>query len=67
MSRVVELFTHSASMRKQKWATIVKQQQCPLLGKRCYKVRKSDPNTSIGTCTVLYGRNLSQSSFAQPA
>jgi hypothetical protein len=28
----------------------------PLLGKRCYKVRKSDPDTSIGSCSVLYGR-----------
>ncbi|MCI0615579.1 hypothetical protein L0244_21530 [bacterium] len=25
------------------------------LGKKCYKVRKSDPDTSIGSCTVLYG------------
>jgi len=56
MSNVVELFGHSSGEPEQQWETIVRQQQCPFLGKRCYKVRKSDPETSIGTCTVLYGR-----------
>ncbi len=56
MSKVVELFGHSASEPARDWANIVKHQQCPFLGKRCYKVRKSDPNISIGTCTVLFGR-----------
>lgn len=55
MSCVVELFGHSTAER-QDWAAVVKGQQCPFLGKRCYKVRKSDPDTSIGTCTVLYGK-----------
>jgi hypothetical protein len=57
MNKVVELFTHFAGEPRQNWVNIIKQQQCPLLGKRCYKVRKSDTDTSIGTCTVLYGRN----------
>jgi len=56
MSKVVELFGHSSGKSGQKWKTIIEQQQCPFLGKRCYKVRKSDPGISIGTCTVLYGR-----------
>ncbi len=56
MSCVVELFTHSAGEPGQDWLRIVQEQQCPFLGKRCYKVRKSDPGISIGTCTVLYGR-----------
>lgn len=55
MSCVVELFGHSTA-EKHDWAAIVKGQQCPFLGRRCYKVRKSDPDTSIGTCTVLYGK-----------
>ncbi len=54
MSLVVELFGHSAE-EKQNWQKIVAEQQCPFLGKRCYKVRKSDPETAIGSCTVLYG------------
>lgn len=57
MSNVVELFGHSAHNADQDWPTIIEAQQCPYLNKQCYKVRKSDPNTSIGTCTVLYGRN----------
>jgi hypothetical protein len=56
MSSVVELFGRSAAESGQNWKKIVRQQQCPFLGKRCYKVRKSDPSVSIGTCTVLYGR-----------
>lgn len=56
MSKVVELFGYSSGEPSQNWETIVEQQQCPFLGKRCYKVRKSDPGTSIGTCAVLYGR-----------
>jgi hypothetical protein len=56
MSNVVELFGHSSGEPGQKWETIVEKQQCPFLGKRCYKVRKSHSDISIGSCTVLYGR-----------
>lgn len=55
MSRIVELFG-LATRRKANWKRLVKEQQCPFLGKTCYKVRKSEPGTSIGTCTVLYGK-----------
>ncbi|HLG14275.1 MAG TPA: NotI family restriction endonuclease [Blastocatellia bacterium] len=56
MSTVVELFGHSAEKKRRGWALIVREQQCIFLGKKCYKVRKSDPDTSIGSCTVLYGK-----------
>ena len=56
MSKVVELFGRSSVNPDQNWFDIVQQQQCPFLGKRCYKVRKSNSEISIGTCTVLYGR-----------
>lgn len=56
MSTVVELFGHSAEKRRKDWSRIVQEQQCLFLGKKCYKVRKSDPDTSIGSCTVLYGK-----------
>lgn len=56
MSVVVELFGHSAEKKRKDWARIVREQQCIFLGKKCYKVRKSDPETSIGSCTVLYGK-----------
>ena len=55
VSAVVELFGRSSSKREEAWTRIVETQECPFLGKRCYKVRKSEPETSIGSCTVLYG------------
>lgn len=56
MSKIAELFGISTEKREENWSQTVREQLCPFLGKKCYKVRKSDPNTSIGTCTVLYGK-----------
>lgn len=56
MSTVVELFGVSAEKKRKGWVRIVQEQKCIFLGKKCYKVRKSDPDTSIGSCTVLYGK-----------
>lgn len=56
MNAVAELFGHPSDNRSVDWKSIVADQQCPFLGRRCYKVRKSDPQTSIGSCTVLHGR-----------
>lgn len=55
MSKVVELFGKSTAKKTGSWAKIVAEQHCIYANKRCYKIRKSDPETSIGTCTVLYG------------
>jgi len=52
---VVELFGVEVSDTTQPWQTIVGDQTCPFLGKRCYKTRKSDSSISIGTCTVSDG------------
>ena len=57
MSKVIEMFGHSSAEDGANWQEIVTGQQCVYLNKRCYKVRKSDPGTSIGTCAVLYGRD----------
>lgn len=56
MSKVVELFGKAADAPGIDWQNEIADQQCPFLGKRCYKVRKSNPEISIGSCTVLYGR-----------
>ena len=58
MNKVIELFGAFAEDRGLDWRTIVRKQQCPFEGKKCYKVRKSDSKTSIGTCTVAYGSAL---------
>lgn len=58
MSKVIELFGHPTGQISLDWQNIVSEQACPFLGRKCYKVRKSSPNVSIGTCTVLPGRSL---------
>lgn len=56
MSKVLELFGKSTKKQYPNWRQVVSSQQCIYTKKQCYKVRKSDPETSIGTCTVAYGR-----------
>lgn len=58
MSRILELFGISTRRAEEtNWATIAEQQRCPYLKRKCIKVRKSAPDISIGTCTVLHGRH----------
>lgn len=57
MSKVIELFGHSSVSKIADWPTVIAEQNCPFINKRCYKVRKSDPGISIGSCTVMYGKN----------
>lgn len=57
MSKVLELFGQPAGKGGVNWQQVINEQQCVYLNKKCYKVRKSDPGTSIGTCAVLYGRD----------
>ena len=57
MSRVREFFTFSVERDDINWKRIVSKQQCRYSCKRCFKVRKSQANISIGTCTVQYGRD----------
>lgn len=56
MNKIVELFGKATDKRNEDWHKIIVEQVCPFAKKQCYKVRKSAPNTAIGTCTVLYGK-----------
>ena len=56
MNAVVEFFGVSITKSKEDWVDIVNAQQCPFLDGKCYKVRKSDADTSIGTCIVRHGK-----------
>jgi hypothetical protein len=38
------------------WKTVVPAEHCPFLSRTCRKTRKSDPTITIGTCTMLHGR-----------
>lgn len=55
MSRIREFFTVAIGRCNVDWKSIVSQQKCRYSGKTCFKVRKSQPEVSIGTCTVQYG------------
>ncbi len=56
-SKLSELFTVSTISEEKNWKTIVENQQCSFLNRKCIKSRKSQPEISIGTCTVKYGTN----------
>ncbi|MCV9960931.1 NotI family restriction endonuclease [Pararhizobium sp. BT-229] len=57
MTRIIDLFGIDTTSTKTApdWQEIVNSQGCPYTEKRCYKVRKSQADISIGTCTVEYG------------
>jgi len=55
---ILELFGEPTNgSAKRPWRHVVAEQHCSYLDRRCIKVRKSDPEISIGTCTVDYGKN----------
>jgi len=56
-AKILELFGNPTKITKGlNWPKTIQKQSCPFANTRCFKVRKSQPNISIGTCTVLYGK-----------
>jgi len=54
--KIVELFGHPATIDSTlDWAKTVAEQHCPYLERTCLKVRKSQSEIAIGTCTVGHG------------
>jgi len=57
MTNVLELYGVSTrSVADIDWGAIVEQEKCPYLQKKCIKIRKSRPDITIGTCSMLYGK-----------
>lgn len=54
--QIAQLPPSARVLAKDTWIARVNEQRCPFLEQRCYKVRKSDPENSIGTCMVSYGK-----------
>jgi hypothetical protein len=54
--KIIELFGKSALSKNMKWNNLLVKQYCPFIRKKCVKIRKSEPSISIGTCTVVYGK-----------
>jgi hypothetical protein len=52
---IAELFTISTRHDDIDWRELVVSQQCVYLDRKCVKVRKSQPEISIGTCSIKHG------------
>jgi hypothetical protein len=53
---VAELYGNSIS-KDIDWSELFKSQQCIYLNRKCVKNRKSEPEKTIGTCSVTYGKD----------
>lgn len=60
IAKILELFTYSTQRSDVDWQEVVTRQYCAYTDKKCDKIRKSNPNVSIGTCSVMYGVKNSQ-------
>ncbi len=57
-SKILELFGNPSKPTKGvNWSKTIQRQWCPFANTRCFKVRKSQPAVSIGTCSVRYGKD----------
>lgn len=57
MTKILELYGISTQVTDNvNWTTIVQQEECPYLHRKCIKVRKSNPEITIGTCSIEYGK-----------
>ena len=55
MTKVAELYGNPTN-QSLSWDDIASRQNCPFLSHKCLKNRKSEPDLTIGSCTVSYGR-----------
>ncbi|WP_071192545.1 NotI family restriction endonuclease [Trichormus sp. NMC-1] len=55
MTKVAELYGNSTD-QSLSWGDIASGQNCPFLARKCLKNRKSEPELTIGSCTVSYGK-----------
>lgn len=66
MSHILELYTTSTRQSTVDWAALVAQQPCAYLNRKCLKTRKSQPELTIGTCSVTYGSKHSKNIIICP-
>src|SRR5579875_1003776 len=58
MTKILELYGISTQSKQQvDWRKIVDTEFCPYLQRKRLKTRKSNHDLTIGTCTVLYGKD----------
>ncbi len=55
---VAELYGFSIKENGIEWNELTDSQSCFFINKKCLKNRKSEPDLTIGACSVTYGREL---------
>lgn len=60
MTKIAEIFGVPTANSDVDWNALIEHQNCPYISRKCIKVRKSQPDLSIGTCSVYYGRSRNQ-------
>ena len=63
---IIELFSVSTLRDDVDWQGLLAAQPCPYLDRKCVKVRKSQPDISIGTCVVQHGVQLPRNVIVCP-
>jgi hypothetical protein len=59
MNKIVELYGISTEADAN-WPSVIAAQQCPFLERKCLKNRKSEPELTIGSCTLAAGKHRSK-------
>ena len=54
-TKVAELYGLS-TLQPADWKKVAAGEECPFLNRKCLKGRKSEPEITIGTCTMMYRR-----------
>jgi hypothetical protein len=65
-SSIVELFTIPTLASDADWQEIAVSQHCAYLNRKCIKTRKSEPEISIGTCSIRHGVKSSRELIVCP-
>ena len=55
MTKIAELYGIETSNTETDWRATAQTQNCPYLNRKCLKNRKSQPELTIGTCTLYSG------------
>jgi hypothetical protein len=56
VNKIKELFGLNTEQDNVDWNAVLREQSCPYTRRKCFKVRKSSPDISIGVCTVHYSK-----------
>ena len=58
MTRIAELYglPTDVHLTGTDWASVITSQHCPYLNRKCLKNRKSEPDLTISSCSLYFGK-----------